>query len=762
MDKKVVFLLICLMLQDLVGLDKWEPVGLCGGGTFGNPASSPLDSNFMIVESDMGGVYISYDSGNTWSMVHYSQIQSSFRAGPPVFHPKDVNCVIKVGSGYSANKIYITRDKGKTWQLYSFTQPKFGVIRRMYIDPDDCKRLIVGDENGNFYKTFDEGKSWNKCKGVSGSPFWISADRSSSLSKRIYFIGTKDGFFISNDNGDTFQRKTNGLPDSILSGFAVGSNKDLTILYAAAPCRLEGGKLTGGVFVSKDRGETWVRKMNPKINCETKRSSEWAAGDLPQYSHFLTTDKEPKRAYVWCRGTSFFSPYHATFYRTDDAGESWYEIFFWDPRDKNCNTYSDWLSLTLGQHWPPGCDDANINPENPDIVMEVDGMFFYMTKNGGKTWEPVHAKLKEGSTEFFINNGLVDTTTWNYYIDPHDSKRHYIAYTDIGFARSEDGGISWRWWGPTEDKRIPVPDRWGNTVYQLAFDPEIPGKIWGCFSYLHDVPNENSIWRVLGKPDNEWPGGVAISLDYGIHWKPSCAGLSQTAVMSIILDSKSPKGNRTLYCASYGNGVFKSVDDGRTWIKKSKGLGSEYNMRVVQLRLHSDGTLFALITGKRSIEGGPFSTDGVGLYRSKDGGENWEKVNLSKDFLYPRDFMIDSKNSNIIYITDSDTPGAGETGGLYRSLDGGKTWDRILRKRKTHFGAYLHPNKEGWIYATGCGWSESPEGGLWLSKDNGKTWISFPELPFSNINRVCFNPKDDNIIYVTTFGGSVWKGPSEP
>ena len=131
--------------------------------------------------------------------------------------------------------------------------------------------------------------------------------------------------------------------------------------------------------------------------------------------------------------------------------------------------------------------------------------------------------------------------------------------------------------------------------------------------------------------------------------------------------------------------------------------------------------------------------------------------------MYPKDFGVDPADSRVIYIGACDGPrGEPPQGGLYRTADGGKTFKRVMRKRATHFGAYFHPKRKGWIYATCCGWSDAPEGSLFLSTDAGKSWKPFAGLPFAQTHRVHFDPTDDSVIYVTTFGGSVWKGPARP
>lgn len=748
---------------------KWEPVGLSGGGGLANPAISPHDPNVMMTESDMGGRYISHDGGKTWAMIPCSQITSCFSGAPPVFHPnrKDVIYVLQPG-----NVIHVSEDTGKTWKaLDEKRQPHIDLITRMYIDPA-TNRLFVGSQSGKIMFTDDEGQRWTQATGAAGRVLRFVAQHDSDRKSRTYYVGTSAGIFKSTDGGKTFVRATAGLPDGKqITGFAGGSSKKATVLYAAVPCWLEDNALAGGVYVSKDAGQSWQGVMNPGINTQTKRTSEWAAGDLPQYRFLVANDADPNTAYVWGSGTSYFPPNHNTIYKTTDAGANWTAVFFVDPRFKEHNVRYDWMTIYLGQSYVAGPISMEISPVDPNVVSRCDEMFIFTTKNGGKTWQPQYTlQANNAKTEkdaLWLCNGLVNTTTWNYYIDPFEPNRHYICYTDIGFARSLDAGRTWRWWGPdgrpkdheNVEEDMPLPRKWINTTYELAFDPKTPGKIWGAFSGHHDIPNENSIWRGTGK--STLPGGVCLSLDFGQSWKPLRNGLPEKPILSIVVDPTSPSGSRTLYASVYDCGVYKSVDDGKSWTVASKGLGHPDNMRVCKLYLHKDGSLFVLITGMRIPNNGPFTDKGVGLYRSNDGAATWELVNAGRLLVYPKDFGVDPDDSKVIYIGACDGPGGKpKQGGLYRTTDGGKTWEIVMRKRPTHSGVAFHPKRKGWIYATSTGWSDAPEGSLWLSKDSGKTWKAL-DIPFLQTCRVHFDPKDDSVIYVTTFGGSVWKGPAD-
>jgi photosystem II stability/assembly factor-like uncharacterized protein len=726
---------------------RWEPVGLSGGGGMFTPAISPADPNLMMLNCDMSAAYISEDGGRNWRMINHAQLRSDTRCKPG-FHPSDPN-VIYASSG---GQLRVSHDRGRTFApVGNLKESLYGEIA---INPRDPNVMLVGTGNGRCFLSRDAGATWTACNGPEGQMIGFHFDCTSK--GQTVFAATDNGIWRSDDGGQSWAEKTNGLPWKQIQGFAGGSNSAGTMLYCTVTSKLENGVLRGGVYRSRDRGQTWQSAMGPGINTETNKVDQWAYDSIAQYRQLLTTDRNPLTVYVLNTSTGFHPPHHETVYRSDNGGESWRATYFQDPRFQQYNVAPNYVTASAGQSFkggdtPFGTAICNSDPDRLILVWSQS----YVTQNGGDTWfngdtYPAPGQQpKPGSA--WVCTGLVVTTTWNYYIDPFETNRHYIAYTDIGFARSIDSGKTWSWW----DKNTWAP--WRNTCYEIAFDPDIPGKMWGGFSDVHDIPNDNIISE---RHSHNGPGGVCISRDFGASWKPEAQGLPLRPVTSIVLDPRSPKNTRTLYAGLFMEGVYKSTDDGKTWTLKKNGLGHTLNIRVSRVILHKDGTLFAMICAMRPAQGKPLMSEGVGLYRSRDGAETWEKVNASQLFLYPKDFAVHPQNSNIILVGVCDAGGGDQSGGLYRTQDGGRTWQRIGRQARQTFGGYFHPKHDGWIYMTLT--EGAPGAGLWLSQDNGQTWQAFDDLPFSNIQRVTFEPSDDGLIYVTTFGGSVWRGPAVP
>ena len=730
----------------------WEPLGLAGnGGTF-SPAISPVDPKLMMVNCDMSGAYLTHDGGRNWQMIHCSQLRSSTRCRPAL-HPTDARIIFAAQSGHGMK---VSRDGGEHFEAVPGT-PR-DLLGEIAIDPGFPDRMLAGDKDSVILSS-DGGKTWQTCTGPSGRTVAFHFDQTSTAEKRICFAATSDGIWRSDDGGATWAEKTEGLPWKGIRSFCGGSRTSdkLTVLYCVVPSREEDGHFAGGVFKSTDRGETWTSVMGGGINVDIKAADPWAHGPIAQYQWVLTTNVDPNIVYALNSNTGVHPPHHTAVYRSDDAGKRWRATFYPDPRFNVCNAEPDFNTVGDGQYYQQPALGAAIDAANPEHLIWVSDWVYYTT-DGGKTWKCGHAHRAPngGKLATWICNGLVVTTTWNYYIDPFESNRHYIAYTDLGFARSLDAGQTWMWWdghardaqGGGRNARAP----WRNTCYELAFDPQTPGKIWGAFSDVHDIPHGNIIH---GGHRADLGGGVCLSTDFGATWQPTCEGLPKVGAISVVLDPKSPTGRRTLYVSMFNRGVYKSSDDGKTWKAVSQGLGAPGDMRVCRLQLHRDGSLFVLVTAMKNKQG-QFLKAGPGLYRSTDGAERWKLITESRPLLWPKDFTVDPEDSRIAYVGACD--GRADQAGLWRTSDGGQTWKRLAKRGAEHFGAFLSPFHKGWIYMTLT--EGPPDAGLWLSKDDGQSWKPMG-LPFANAQRVHFDPANEKIIYVTTFGGSVWRGPAE-
>jgi hypothetical protein len=689
--------------------------GLSGGGKFQNLAVSPIDQNLMMVTSDMSGAYVSVSGLENFKMIHHSQLLNVTNSRA-CFHPKDKDSIF----ASSLTGLKVSSDRGINWKpIGNIGRIEYGLA----IHPVNTKLMLAGSAS-KVYRSLNAGVNWTQVTGPAGEILGFHFDKTSADYNGTCFAATSSGVWRSDDGGSTWAKKANGLPAVSVLTFAGASNKTLNkvILYCGAGTSL---------YRSTDRGETWA--LLPSIT-----------GTI---DFLLSGDADPMVVYT-------FIGYSIK--KSLNAGDSWSgNLYVPKVSDTGFNLVHNYFTSYMGQNAYGSVFTAAIASNNSNFVCFTSSMSLMYTDNGGKTWKSAHSKPGETVPKSFQSTGLNNTTTWHYYVDPFDENRQYICYTDIGFARSVDKGKSWLYWpywGP--DKTLKFD--WVFNLFEIAFDPEIPGKMWGAFSRVHDIPNANAITgtHVTQIPEDQRYGGIGFSSDYAAKWVDDGynTGLPDRAAVSVILDPKSPKNNRTLYAAIYEKGVYRSTDDGHSWTLKSSGLGSATNMHLVRLQLHHD-TLFCLITAVSN-----FSADGVGLYRSVDGAESWQKVNAAKDILWPRDFAVNPNNTKEIYIGARQA--GSQNGSLWKTTNGGSGWTAISSKGY-HFGAYYHPSHQGWIYMTLCE-TTSSVAGLWLSKDNGITWLPYDKIPHRWIQRVDFDHRDPDILYVSTFGSSAMKVPADP
>ena len=366
------------------------------------------------------------------------------------------------------------------------------------------------------------------------------------------------------------------------------------------------------------------------------------------------------------------------------------------------------------------------------------------TTDGGGAWDAVYSKRLPDST--YATTGLDVTTNYGVFFDPFDSKRMFIAYTDIGLFRSENGGQSWMSATPG------VPRPWVNTTYWMVFDPAVKGRVWGAMSYTHDLPRPK-MWRHASP--STYAGGVCISGDGGKTWRASGKGMPPTAATHILLDPASPVEARVLYVTGFSKGVFKSADGGKTWALKNNGLPAPEPF-AWRLARDKNGVLY-LVVARRSEDGSFGNSADGGLYRSSDGAEHWQRIRLPDGVNRPNGVAIDPEDPTRLYLAawGRETPNGEVQGGIFISADGGKSWRNVLARDQHVYDVTVDSRHPRTLYA--CGFESS----AWRSTDRGKTWTRIQGFNFKWGHRVIPDPRNPAMIYITTFGGSVWYGPAD-
>jgi photosystem II stability/assembly factor-like uncharacterized protein len=181
-------------------------------------------------------------------------------------------------------------------------------------------------------------------------------------------------------------------------------------------------------------------------------------------------------------------------------------------------------------------------------------------------------------------------------------------------------------------------------------------------------------------------GGVWKSDDYGRTWHPT---FDEQPTQSIGAIAVAPSNPEIVYVASgeglqrpdlsVGDGIYKSADAGKTWTHL--GLRAGQQIPALAVDPHDPNRLFAAVLGH------PYGPNPErGIFRSTDGGASWEKVLFKDENTGGSDVEIDPSNPNAVYASlwqsrlgpwEDNNAFAGTGGGLFKSTDGGTTWHKL-------------------------------------------------------------------------------------
>ncbi|MGE5207164.1 MAG: WD40/YVTN/BNR-like repeat-containing protein, partial [Chlamydiota bacterium] len=688
---------------------RWRMIGPFRGGRTRAVSGVPSQPNVFYIGQGDGGVWKSDDYGRTWSPIFDGQPTQSI--GAIAVAPSNPN-VIYVGSGEGLHRpdlsvgegIYKSTDGGHTWTHLGL--PDSQQIPALAVDPHDPNRVFAA---------------------VLGHPYGPSTER---------------GIFRSTDGGQTWQKVL--YKDENTGGCDIQMDpSNPQVLYACMWEAREGpwednnlyNGVTGGLFKSTDGGNTWQQLTNGLPR------------NLTQINVAIA-ESQPSRLYASVATTAegdYASAAGLGFYRSDDAGQIWYEVTK-DPRPamrigggdlpvpkvdpKNPDVVYSTSIVTMrstdgGKTWTgirgaPGGDDYQniwINPENPNIILLVSDQGAIVTVNGGRTWSSWYnqptAQLYHVST----------SNDFPYKVCAGQQESGSVCIR----SRGNDGQITFRDWHPV-----------GAIEYgYVAPDPLDPDIIYGAgrteVSKYH--------WST-GQVANITP----IPLRSGKYR----ADRTQPIMFS-------PLDPHTMYYAA--NVLFKTTDGGHSWQMISPDLSREkpgtpasvgklVNPKAGEQR----GVIYSLAPSFKNMNTIWAGTDDGQIWITRDGGKNWSNITPPQLTPWSKVTQLEASHfdDQTAYASVSRFRVDDLKPYIYRTHDGGKTWQPITTGLPDNAPADTvreDPVRKGLLFA-------GTETSVYVSFDDGDHWQSLQlNLPHSSMRDLAIRGND---LIVATHGRSFW------
>ena len=295
---------------------------------------------------------------------------------------------------------------------------------------------------------------------------------------------------------------------------------------------------------------------------------------------------------------------------------------------------------------------------------------------------------------------------------------------------------------------------------------------------------------VVGNPQTYYMGttggGLWKTNNAGGRWDNISDGFFEMGSVGAVSVSRS--NPNIVYCGmgehaprgvmtSYGDGMYRSNDAGKTWIK----LGLEKTQHISRIIIHPTNPDIVYV----AAQGALFAPNKErGVYRSTDGGKTWKNILFVNESTGAAELSMDLNNPLVLYAAmwehqrkPNIVISGGEGSGLYKSIDGGDTWTELtegLPEEKGKMAIAVSPANSQKVYAVIESDSNADKGGLFVSNDAGKSWSMV-----SGDNRlvqrawyyieVFADPNDEDTVYVLSAemfrsedGGKTWSTISVP
>ena len=594
----------------------WEFAGPTNiGGRVVDLEFDPVNPSIVYAGFSTGGVFKSFDAGNTWLPIFDEQ--AVLTVGDIAIDPEDPN-IIYVGTGeangghnnFPGGGVYKSTDGGATWNFLGLEGTTS--IGRIVINPQNTNIVYLASVGSYFspnsergiYKSTDSGLTW----------------------ERSLFVSDSTGFvdIIIDPNN----------PDRLMAtAWERVRRPNSSHLFGPS----------SAIYKTTNGGTNW----NKIINATLPNAAATNVGRIGLAIHKANPD------IVYALFTDGY--YIISLYRTTDFGNTWTDM---DPDDELSSGMSN-FSWYFGQ--------VRVHPVNPNIVYVLDVAFMRST-DGGNSWPLIygyggpselhvdhHALAfspldpnfiingNDGGINVSLNGGLTfsqpkkipATQFYEIGIDYNNPERLYGGAQDNGTNRTQDGD----------------PENWGN--------------IWGGDGFYVTVDYNNPD-IIYAESQN---GDLVKSTDGGNTWMNGTNGIHFNEPTNwstpVVMD---PNSSNTLYFGTHS--LYRTTDGAMNWIKISPQLTDWTTGR----RLGTITTIAAAPSNSNVIYVG---TDDAHVWVSSDNGTNWNNISSGLPQRWVTRVVVDPGNANTVYVTFNGLKWRDPQPHVFRSTNKGADWTDI-------------------------------------------------------------------------------------
>ena len=752
MKKLFTILIILMFLTSIQGVaqpNTFQSVGIGGGGALFAPSINPANHSEIYMGCDMSELFHTVNQGGTWSELPFGQIQGG--------HDSQVqftnNPLWMYGVDYaSVNGIDMVRplkstDGGVHWSVIAGNpypdQPDAGILR-LFADYNNPNQIMLADY-GTIQFSSNGGVSFHL----------IHTNNSSGAGNHIagvffdgvhIYIGTNDGLIVSNDGGTTFSVMGNtgiAAGEAMLSfaGAKTGSTVRFvcltsTSVYAGIQYGSDYYGALKGVYTMDNASGAWTSKLDG-ITINT---------DYPVFCGMAANSIDTM---YLAGGSSSGVP----IVMKSVKGGAWAHVFL---TNQNQNIQTGWCGAAGDRQWsyaeaPFG---FQVCPNDANSVIFTDYGFAHLTTNGGGAWKQLYVNTADQNPvgvntpthKKYRGNGLENTSCWQVMWG--DSLHVFAGYSDINGIQSDDKGVSWKFMSGINT----------NSVYRILKHSN--NTLYAATSNIHDMFQST---RVYDAQIDAGKGEIYFSIDNGGSFS-----ILHSFGHPVVWIEVDPTNSNRMYASVLNSdavgvgGIYVtnnlSAGTGSVWTKltnPTRANGHPFNIHVLK-----NGDLLVSYSARKPTSGTAFTaTSGVFYYTLAT--STWSDRSHPNMQWWTKDVVVDPNDATestwyACVFTGWVTSGINGSGGLFKTIDKGMTWNKVSSEYRVN-SCTVNPTNPKEVYYT------TETAGLWYSSNATSSTPTFTQVSaydFRHPVRVFYNPYQKGEIWVSSFGSGLKRGMS--